>query len=163
MCSCLVMALYGVSSWSLCERGTRIGEEVTAVGDAEIVLLRALESCMAMSTSIARCRSLTSGSLGLKDRVSVGESRARGIRSSSPVLFRCLTGECECSELPRIVLGELEIVPERIEELSGGDAMTEILWQLESVNERGLLSLQQRSRVLEIAPSSLGFHRCMVT
>lgn len=78
-----------------------------------------------MSASIARWRSRTSGSLGLYERVRVGDIRARGIRSvSSLTLPRCLTGEWECSELPRIVFGEVETYgPERMEELSEGDAM----------------------------------------
>ena len=76
---------------------------------------------MAMSASIVRCRSRASGSFGLYDRESVGESRGREEASliSLPTLCRRRTGEWS-------VLtgrGELEIDPERMDELSGGDAM----------------------------------------
>lgn len=98
-----------------------------ATGDvATIVELRARESCIAISTSIVRWRSLTSGSFGLNDLLRVGDRRGLGGKSVSlPELVRCRTGEWERSEteIGLMVFGEVESCPEWIDELSGGDAI----------------------------------------
>lgn len=70
-------------------------------GDALTVSRRARERCMAMSTSIVRCRSLISGSLRSYERTSVGESRGRS--SLGLALFRRRIGDP-----PRIEVGEVD-------------------------------------------------------
>ena len=82
---------------------------------------RARDSCMAMSASMVRWRSRASGSLGLYARERVGESRGRVEASliSLPTLWRRRTGDWSVL----MGRGELEIEPERTEDVSGGEAM----------------------------------------